>query len=161
VTDESGALRALIVATIHVPYLEQVFSEVRVGEHGMISIRRSDDSRLVVRWPIVESEINLPAAKTPPYQRILAGERRGVIRYVGKTDGVDRIFAYYRISDFPFYVLVGRAVEEQFRFWLNSAIISTALTLSGLVLIAGLLRPAPSRRADTGAERAAFPRPVR
>ncbi|NVZ08462.1 response regulator [Allochromatium humboldtianum] len=135
VTDESGALRTLIVATIHVPYLEQVFSEVRVGQRGMISIRRSDDSRLVVRWPVVESEINLPAAKTPPYQRILAGERRGVIRYVGKTDGVDRIFAYYRISDFPFYVLVGRAVEEQFRFWLNSAIISTALTLSGLVLI--------------------------
>ena len=135
VTDDSSALRALIVATIHLPYLEQVFSEVRVGKQGMISIRRSDDSRLVVRWPIVESEINLPAVKTPPYQRILAGERRGVIRYVGKTDGVERIFAYHKISDFPFYVLVGRAVEEQFRFWRNSAIISTVLTVSGLVLI--------------------------
>jgi signal transduction histidine kinase/CheY-like chemotaxis protein len=135
VLDESGALRALIVATIHLPYLEQVFSAVKVGEQGMISIRRSDDSRLVVRWPIVESELNRPAAQTPPYQRILAGDERGVIRYLGGTDGVDRVFAYHRISDFPFYVLVGRAVEEQFRFWFNSAIISTALTLSGLVLI--------------------------
>jgi signal transduction histidine kinase/DNA-binding response OmpR family regulator len=135
VMDDSGTLRALIVATIHLPYLEQVFAEVRVGERGMISIRRSDDSRLVVRWPIVESEINQPAAKTPPYQRILAGERRGVIRYIGKSDGVDRIFAYDTLSDFPFYVLVGRAVEEQFRFWRNSAFISTVLTLSGLVLI--------------------------
>ena len=136
VTDDAGALRALIVATIRLPYLERLFAEIKVGEQGMISIRRSDDSRLVVRWPVVEAEINRPATQTPPYQRIRAGERRGVIRYIGKTDGVERIFAYYAISDFPFYVLVGRAVEEQFRVWRNSAILSTALTLLGLGVIA-------------------------
>jgi signal transduction histidine kinase/CheY-like chemotaxis protein len=135
VLDDAGAWRALVVATIHVPYLERIFAEVKVGEQGMISIRRSDDSRLVVRWPIVESEINQPAAKTPPYQHILAGEERGVVRYLGGTDGVDRVFAYHKISHFPFYVLVGRAAKEQFRFWRNSALISIVLTLSGLTLI--------------------------
>ncbi|WP_186343051.1 hybrid sensor histidine kinase/response regulator [Allochromatium palmeri] len=136
VMDDSGSLRALIIAIIDLPYLEQIFANIRVGEQGMISIRRSDDSRLVVRWPVVKSKLNTPALRTPPYRRILAGDQQGVVRYVGKTDGVDRIFAYYKISDFPFYVLVGRSIEEQFRFWRTSAFVSIVLTLLGLVLIA-------------------------
>ena len=135
VVDDSGALRALIATTLDLPQLEHFFSEIQVGEQGMISIRRSDDSRLVVRWPVVEAKINKPALETPAYRRILEGERQGVVRYVGKSDAVDRIFAYYRIGEFPFYVLVGRAVEEQFRFWRQMAAISIGLTLLGLILI--------------------------
>jgi len=135
VVDDSGALRALIVTTLDLPQLEHFFSEIQVGEQGMISIRRSDDSRLVVRWPVVEAKINKPALDTPAYQRIHEGERHGVVRYVGKTDAADRIFAYYRVGEFPFYVLVGRAVEEQFRFWRQTAVVSIALTLLGLILM--------------------------
>ncbi|MBK1718651.1 response regulator [Thiocystis violacea] len=136
---EAGEFRGLIVAPINLPYFSRLFSEIQVGAHGMVSIRRSDDSRLVVRWPIVESEINQAARQTPPYQRIQAGEPQGVIRYIGKTDGVDRIFAFHKVKDYPFYVLVGRATEEQFLAWWSSAIISTVLTLSGLLLMAVLL----------------------
>ena len=133
--DEAGEFRGLIAAAIDLSYFSRLFSEIQVGRHGMVSIRRSDDARLVVRWPIVESEINLAAAHTPPYQRIQAGERQGVIRYIGKTDGVDRIFAFEQVSDFPYYVLVGRAVREQFRSWWNTAIMSTLLTLASLLSI--------------------------
>ncbi len=132
--DTAGEFRGLIVAPVNLTYFSKLFSEIRVGEQGIISLRRSDDSRLVVRWPIVAAYINRPAIHTPPYQRIMAGERRGIIRYLGSVDGIDRIFAFHQIDGFPFYVLVGRAVEEQFRVWRNSAMIATALTLSALLL---------------------------
>ncbi len=134
VLGDAGEFLGLIVAPIRLPYLSQLFSDIQVGAHGMVAIRRSDDARLVVRWPNIASEINKAADKTPPYLRIKAGERQGVIRYIGKADGVDRIFAYHKVGDFPFYVLVGRAAAEQFSAWWNTAIISTALTVSGLLL---------------------------
>jgi PAS domain S-box-containing protein len=82
---------------------------------------------------VVQEEINQPADKTPPFPRILSGESAGVIRYIGKTDEVDRIFAFQQVSHHPFYVLVGRAVDEQFAIWRNTALISSLLTLLGLI----------------------------
>ena len=130
-----GQFAGLIVAPIDLSHFAHEFSQLQVGQLGMVSIRRSDDSRLVVRWPIVADELNRKAEKTPPFQRIQAGDLEGVVRYVGKTDGIDRIFAYKKVPNFPFYVLVGRAVEEQFQTWRNTAFISTALTLSALLLL--------------------------
>jgi two-component system sensor histidine kinase/response regulator len=134
-----GMFLGLLVAPIDLLHFSKQFSELQVGKEGIVSVRRSDDSRLVVRWPDVPEEINKKAEKTPPYLRIKAGERQGVVRYTGKTDGVDRVFAFQIIGDFPFYVLVGRAFHEQFKTWRNTAFISSALTLSGLLLLGWFL----------------------
>ena len=136
VVDDAGHLRALIVAVINLEYLEQSFAHIRVGKQGMISVRRRDDSTLVVRWPVIADKLNTPALDTPPYQQILSGAERGVVRYAGRSDGVGRVFAYHTVSDFPFYVLVGRSITEQFRFWRTSALVSITLTLVGLGCIA-------------------------
>ena len=106
-----------------------------VGEHGMVSVRRSDDSRLVFRWPVVLDKLNNKACSIPPQQRIQEGMTQGVVRYVGATDGVDRIFAFHKITQFPFYVLVGRAYKEQFRTWFTMASVTSALTLACLALL--------------------------
>ena len=130
-----GRFAGLVVAPIDLSHFLNEFAQLDIGREGMVGIRRSDDSRLVARWPDVAHETNKKADKTPPYLRILAGETQGVVRYVGKTDGVDRIFAFKKVSDFPFYLLVGRAVDEQFQAWRNTAWVSTALTLAGLLLL--------------------------
>jgi PAS domain S-box-containing protein len=145
VLDADGGFAGLVTAPIDLRHFVGLFAAIDVGEQGMISIRRSDDARLVARWPVVEAEINLSATKTPPYLRIREGSSKGVVRYVGKTDRVDRVFAYHLIPGAPFYVLVGRAVEEGFASWRRSALISTLLTLVGLVLVAMLLRDLASR----------------
>ncbi|MDO8958422.1 MAG: response regulator [Rhodocyclaceae bacterium] len=133
ILDQKGRFIGMAAGLIDLDYFINQFSGLQVGKQGMVSIRRSDDSRLVVRWPSVQAEINQPAEKTPPFLRIQSGEPAGVIRYIGKTDGVDRIFAFQQIADFPFYVLVGRAVEEQFQTWRNTALVSSLLTLAGLI----------------------------
>ena len=135
ITDSSNAFLGLVATPIDLDHFSSKFSQLQVGEQGMVSIRRSDDSRLVVRWPIVAEKFNNKALQSPPYLRINAGEKQGVVRYIGKTDGVDRIFAFQTVKNFPFFVLVGRAVEEQFRSWRKSALISSALTLSALLLL--------------------------
>jgi PAS domain S-box-containing protein len=79
--------------------------------------------------------LNKEAKDIPPQQQIQAGVTEGVVRYVGRTDGVDRIFAFHSISYSPFYVLVGRAIGEQFAGWYKVAAISSALTFAGILLL--------------------------
>ncbi len=125
----------VVAIPINLPYFSNQFSQLQVGTQGMVSIRRSDDSRLVVRWPIIPAEINQKADQTPPYLRIKAGENQGFVRYFGKSDGLERVFAYKKVSDFPFYILVGRATFEQFQDWRKSAIISILLSLLTIVML--------------------------
>ena len=147
ILSEDNRFLGFVAAPIDLRHFSSQFAQLQVGRRGMVSIRRSDDSRLVVRWPIVSHEVNQPAAQTPSYLRIKAGEKQGVERYIGKTDQIDRIFAFQAVGDFPFYVLVGRAVNEQFQSWRNSALVSSGLTLSALLLLGAIqLR---MRRNDT------------
>lgn len=120
-----GEFLGLVASAIDLAYFAKLFSGLQVGESGMVSIRRSDDSRLVVRWPVVEEEINKKADQTPPYLLISQG----------KSEGVDRVFAFFKIPESPFYVLVGRGVEEQFAPWRKAATISLILALGAIVAL--------------------------
>ncbi|MEW6677687.1 MAG: PAS domain-containing protein [Pseudomonadota bacterium] len=130
-----GEFQGAVVAAFNLEYIAQLFSELDVGEQGMVSVRRSDDSRLVVRWPMVEKEINLAGPKIPPYLKIQEGIHKGVIRYIGKTDGIDRIFAFHKIEPGPFFVLVGRSVEEGFAQWRQIAFVATLLSVAILAYL--------------------------
>jgi len=132
---ESGDFLGVISTRINLQFFEQLFSRLNVGDKGMVSIRRSDNSRLVVRWPSVEYGINKEALDIAPYKQIQNKINEGVVRYVGRTDGVERIFAFNKIHDFPFFVLVGYSVDEQFSRWKNVAIISTILTVAVVFII--------------------------
>jgi len=137
--DRDDNFAGVIGISINLDHYASIFSKMLVGDHGMISIRRSDDSKLVVRWPIVAEKANNLATGIPPFQNIQAGETAGVVRYIGKTDGVDRIFAFHKIGNYPFFVLVGRAVEEQFSTWRTTAYLSSLLVLVALALLGWVL----------------------
>ena len=135
VFDKQGTFLGLVTSVINLDYYQHFLKEVDVGNQGMVSVRRSDDSRLVFRWPVVLEKLNNKAPNIPPQRRIQEGTTEGVVRYVGATDGVDRIFAFHKISDFPFYVLVGRAYREQFHTWFRMASVTSVLTLAFLALL--------------------------
>ncbi|WP_051553883.1 hybrid sensor histidine kinase/response regulator [Desulfobulbus elongatus] len=129
---DDGTFRGLVVTPVDLGFFEDLFARMDVGKAGMVSIRRSDTSRLVVRWPAVAKMLNNPARDIPPQRQIEDGIRRGVVRYVGATDGVDRTFAFHSLAPYPFYVLVGRATGEQFAAWWRMAALTSALTGMGL-----------------------------
>lgn len=117
ISGPSGPPVAVLTAIVDLSHFETLFSRIDVGRSGMVSMRRIDTSRLVVRWPVLPDRLNNPAPTIPPQRAVEQGIPSGVVRYVGATDGVNRIFAYDRVGDFPFYVLVGRSVREQFAAW--------------------------------------------
>jgi len=135
IIDADGRFRGVVVAPIDLDYFARLFSQLDVGSDGVVSIRRADDSRLVVRWPVVADEINQGAPGIPPYLAIQQGQDSGVVRYVGKVDAVDRIFAYHRVPEAPFFILVGRSVSEGLADWRRSALLATLLALMVLAYL--------------------------
>lgn len=131
--------RGQIGATIDLGYYEMLFSGLELGQAGIASIRRSDTSRLVVRWPRIVARLNNAAPDIPPQLLIEQGHGAGVVSYVGQTDAVQRLFAFQRVQGYPFYVLVGRAINEQYGQWRIISVVVTALTVLILAFIGFLL----------------------
>ncbi len=129
-------LLGVIVIPLDLAYFQRQFAGIAVGSDGMISVRRSDNSRLVVRWPHVPEEVNAEARHVPPFVHVQQGNDEGVVRYIGATDHVERIFAFRKIGDYPFVMLVGRSVQEKFAPWRRSIVIAAVLTGGSLVLLA-------------------------
>ncbi|WP_310599998.1 ATP-binding protein [Desulfobulbus sp.] len=130
-----GSFQGLIVTPIDLGFFESLFAQMDVGRDGAVGIRRNDTSALVLRWPPMPSKLNSPAEDIPPQRLIERGIFKGVIRYPGITDGVDRIFAFHCLTPSPFYVLVGRGASEQFADWRRMAGITTTLTAMGLLVM--------------------------
>lgn len=69
----SGDFLGVVAARLDVPYLARQFAEIDVGQDGMVSMRRADDSRLVVRWPETPGLVNHEARATPPFRAVQPG----------------------------------------------------------------------------------------
>src|SRR5574343_81751 len=90
-----GEFMGVVSAAIELGYFEALFKSVRLGASGALVIRRSDTHTLVVRQPPVPSEINRPLDPSHPiYQRIVAGDRQGVMEFVAQADGKSRVYGY-------------------------------------------------------------------
>jgi hypothetical protein len=131
--DGAGAFRGVVNGVIDLEYLQELFRSLDIGEHGLVSIFRSDDFRLVTRWPQGRVKANTPLPPDSPARRIIAaGRKKATVEIPASTDGVARIFALHALNRYPFYVTVGLARRDVLAGW---RVRSLAVGLSGLLLL--------------------------
>ncbi len=140
-----GHFRGVISAAIELNYFEELFRSVRLGSLGALAIRRSDEHTLVVRHPPAPGEYNKPlAASHPLLQKLQAGERRGVLELRAQADGIQRVYGFQVLEQYPFYVLAGLAEEDVMASWrqrvLLVALLGGALFVSLVAVVVGLYR---------------------
>ncbi len=131
----AGDFVGVVAVALDLQRLQDLLLDVDVGRQGMVSIRRSDDSRLVLRWPEHTASQVADFTSTGPFQAIRRGETSGSARYVGIVDEVERSFAFQALRDYPFYVVIGRAVSEQFAPWRQTATVATLIAVATLGLL--------------------------
>jgi diguanylate cyclase (GGDEF)-like protein/PAS domain S-box-containing protein len=131
-----GRFLGMIGAQLKLDYFEHLFASLDVGPKGVVAIRRSDDFRLVLRWPALAAEINKDIPAEHAIRRaIVSGARDAVVDVPAFTDGIVRIFSLRTLSDAPFYVLAGVARDDALAQWQTK---SLAVGLIGLALLIGL-----------------------
>jgi diguanylate cyclase (GGDEF)-like protein/PAS domain S-box-containing protein len=137
VWSNDGRFIGMVSAAVELAYFEQLFEAVRLGRSGALAIRRSDTHALVVRWPAAAAEINRPLdPQHPVYQRIVAGEKLGVLEFAAQADGVMRLYGYRVLENYPFYVLAGFSETDAMAFWRQRALVVGGL---GTALLAAML----------------------
>ncbi|MBS1140309.1 MAG: diguanylate cyclase [Proteobacteria bacterium] len=139
--DTAGELLGVLVAPLDVAYLSKMADALSVGENGVVSLRRTDDGSLILRRPIVPELVNQVVPNNPLHRQLDAGERFGTARFHATIDGVERIYGFRRVGDYPVYVITGLATADYLAAWRQtSAVAGVAALLLFLSLSLVLIR---------------------
>ena len=155
ITDDAGKFRGLVLAPLELNHLQAIFDAVDLGPNGVITFRRTDDGRLVLRRPERPNTVNQALANNPMHLRIERGDAAGVIRYVAAIDRQERVYAYKRVGDYPFYVAAGIAASDFLARWKRTALtasLTALLFLGGLAALALQLHRAEIREREAAGE---------
>lgn len=152
---ENGDLAGVIVALLDLSHLSSWFESVAVGERGVVSLRRVENGEVLLRRPFVFEQVNKPLLGNPLQKQVEAGGRSGLMRFHGAMDGVERIFSYRRLADYPLYVTAGLAIDDYLVEWrrtrLFGCLAGLALFLALALLLTRVLK-AGGREAQTAGQ---------
>jgi diguanylate cyclase (GGDEF)-like protein/PAS domain S-box-containing protein len=120
-----------------------VYERLDLGPNGLVGIRRLDNTPLM-RWPELEAQNR----RLPEIPSITSAAGAGSEIRKGSLDGVERIFSFRRIPDFPMYAVIGQSVDavlaefdkERWLYLAAGSLGSVAVLLFGLVMLSKLKR---------------------
>ena len=141
VRHDGTGLQGVVVAQLDLGYLSQWFDSVGVGANGVVSLRRVEDGKLILRRPFVPDLIDKPLINHPLRQRLDAGVRSGTLRMRATVDGVERVYGYRRVGDYPLVVIAGLAAGDYLAEWRQACLLAGVVGLLLLLILAlALLR---------------------
>lgn len=129
VIDGQGGLLGVVSAQLDLDGLARVFETINVGTQGVVAVWRVDDGRLVLGRPSQPDRVNRAVENNPIHQHVVAGEKRGTLRLSSLFDGVERVYAFQRIGDYPLYVVTGLAVADYLAEWRQTLGVAAVLAL--------------------------------
>ena len=139
-TDAPGNFVGVVFAPLELDHFRVQFQSLAIGPQGVVSWRRSDDHRLVLRWPHLASEVNRPLhPQNPLAQQMATGATAATLQFTAESDGVERIFSYRALEGYPFYINVSFGRDDVLAQWRTRSLAVGALSLLLLGLLAGLL----------------------
>ena len=123
VRDGDGKFLGIALSAIELLALREQFSAMELGPSGTVALRRLDTGAPVVRFPESLAADNNPAPGFAMREALLRDGKPGVAEILSPVDAVRRLYAYRRIGELPFYIVVGLSDRDYLSGWrLNSAI---------------------------------------
>ncbi|MDW3712229.1 MULTISPECIES: sensor domain-containing diguanylate cyclase [unclassified Pseudomonas] len=149
IDNPDGSFGGVALATLRVSYFVRFYESFDVGDAGII-ILALQDGTLLVRRPFLSEAIGASLAKGAVFSELLRKAPAGTAIFHGQVDGVERLFSYRQLADYPLVVETGISTRSITAPWLDqvarSAMVVVAMIV-GLVLFAQAL----IRRIESGA----------
>lgn len=154
VTDSEGRFLGVLQAIVDLRYFQELFQSFELGSDGVVALRRSDNNRLVVRWPDLTTEINKPLPRDNDVAAAVAGGRNRTFSQAITVDSTSRVLSMRRLERYPFYLLVGLSRQEVLAGWYQRTI---AVGIGGILVLAlNVYLMQVLRRAEDKASQAAI-----
>jgi diguanylate cyclase (GGDEF)-like protein/PAS domain S-box-containing protein len=146
ILDGKGRFTGVLVLSVSPEALIRVYERLDLGPNGLVGIRRLDNT-LLMRWPEFDGSQNrrLPEIPSNASEVGFGNEIRQ-----DSLDGIERLFSFRRIPDFPMYAVVAQSLEtvlaqptkERALYLAAGSLSSLVVLLFGLVMLAKLKREA-------------------
>ncbi|MEI8194382.1 MAG: response regulator [Phycisphaerae bacterium] len=136
VNQPDGSFAGLVYGTITLEHFLATFSYLDVGPHGTI-VLRNEEMALIARYPEpqdVSTMVGKQNASPELQNTIQMGHDTGTYRTTKNVENIQRTYSYSKVSDRPFYLIVGLAEEDYLANWRNEA---TALSLLVTLFVLG------------------------
>jgi diguanylate cyclase (GGDEF)-like protein/PAS domain S-box-containing protein len=133
-----GKFAGIIYANIPVAYFVKKFSTLKLGPHGLVSLRSADHVS-VARYPETQEGGGLVG------QAAISDQLRGLLKddpssvtYIAPSpsDRIERTFSYTKLTTHPLYVIVGLATQDYLHeWWRDTAQTAAAVLIFGLMTV--------------------------
>ena len=110
-----GDFAGVLNATVPVDKFHEFFRGLHVGEHGVVTLVRSDGV-VLAREP-VSPLVGKSVSTFPLFTEYLSKSANGGYRINSVTDGIDRITSYHTLKSYPVVVVVSIAVDDILATW--------------------------------------------
>jgi two-component sensor histidine kinase/CheY-like chemotaxis protein len=126
----------LILVTASIGYLADFWDRVYANGNHVVALVRADGS-ILARYPPV-ANIPAPLPASAPLMQAIAKGDSGVFSAVSTLDGVDRVYGFSRVGDYPVYVSFGVGRAEIMAPWWNDLVWHGIVALSAAALLSGI-----------------------
>ena len=148
--DRAGQFDGAISASIDQGYFESFYRDVESGAENSVTLAR-DDGAILVREPKTDRDDLAPSADA---LRSMQSGTAGSYTAVSSLDGIERIYAYRKVADYPVYVRFGVSTRAALAPWYNDLriygltafIASLALVAAAALALRQTAREAAARR---------------
>lgn len=137
-TSPIGTLDGAMYVAVAASYFSDFWAETAQGSSGVtVSLVRTDGV-VLARFPLTSSRLPRPLPQGGPWMRHLATNPNGGL-FVGTSpvDGVERIFAYGRVGDYPLVIGYGISLQSVQGVWYRHLLVFgsvCALAVAALVM---------------------------
>ena len=127
-----GRVLGVVVASLDPGHFESVYRNIDLSPGGVVTLIGADGTvRARVVGGVGEGSGRRIDAGSPVLDPAAPAE--GSYRRASGIDGIERIFAYRRVTGFPLYVSVGTTTERALQGWQTMALL--AATLMGVLTV--------------------------
>lgn len=136
IPDSNGDFAGVVMGSIALRTINQLFDNLSLGQKGAINLFRSDGI-LLTRYPYDESQIDQDLGNSPHVQRLLQA-KSGTFDSISPIDGAWRVISFERLDRFPLVLTVALSVDEIFAAWERRALVLSLATLLLCCAVVGL-----------------------
>ncbi len=148
VTNPDGSFGGVVVGTLHLDYLHQLFSKMKLESQASITLYYTDGT-IIMREPFDPKMIGR-VISLPILFEHLAAAPEGEYRGRSPLDGIDRLIRYRRIGSLPLVQNVAVSIDDIYADWWKRASVTIGvLGLCCTIIVAlayGLNRELRRRR---------------
>ncbi|HLZ64906.1 MAG TPA: ATP-binding protein [Aliidongia sp.] len=145
-----GKLLGAVAASLEVSLLEQPYDQTALGTHGVVVMTGTDDHVIRARIPEGANYIGQTSNGSRLWTEI-AKAPSGTYWQVSIVDGIQRLYAYRTLPDFPIVATAGVALDDiiadSWQLRSNLLYAAGGASLVTLLLLLGWLQELASRRA--------------